>query len=160
MNAEQLIAAALASRAKWVDLEGGRRVRVRRPAEHDVRSLLQRDAAGAVIGLAADLPEAIRYVVGWEGFTEADLLGPEIGAGDVKVPFDPEVWEAVSADSTDYQRKVADAILKSVVDYLNSKAETSKNSKPGQLREAEAIARIMHVCLPQKPVSRPAVDQV
>lgn len=124
MNAEQLIAAALASRAKWVDLEGGRRVRVRRPAEHDVRSLLQRDVAGAVIGLAADLPEAIRYVVGWEGFTEADFT--PAGASD-PVPFSAELWAIWVEDNRRDLATVAQAVIDAVIAHETARAGIEKN---------------------------------
>ena len=124
MNAEQLIAAALASRATWVDLEGGRRVRVRRPAEHDVRSLLQRDAAGAVIGLAADLPEAIRYVVGWEGFTEADFT--PAGASD-PVPFGAELWAIWVEDNRRDLATVAQAVIDAVIAHETTRAGIEKN---------------------------------
>lgn len=131
MSKEILLAQMRRRREQVVPLGDGKSVTIVRPPETEFGSMLKHVDVERKTGTWEVGPEHVRkYTVGWEGFTEADLLGPEIGAGDVKVPFDPEVWDAVAADASDYQRKVADAILKSVVDYLNSKAETSKNSKP------------------------------
>lgn len=131
MSKDILLAQMRRRREQVVPLGGERSVTIVRPPETEFGSMLKHVDVEKKLGTWEVGPEHVRkYTVGWEGFTEADLLGPEIGASDIKVPFDPEVWAAVAADSTEYQQKVADAILKSVVDHLNGKAETAKNSKP------------------------------
>jgi hypothetical protein len=62
-----------AARERWVEV-GGKRYRVRRPLELDVRRLLKGEQE---VGEAL----ALEFVVGWEGFTEADLV-PGVGGED------------------------------------------------------------------------------
>ena len=124
MNSDALIAAALAQRAQWVDLDGGKRVRVRRPSEHDTRSLIQRDADGKVTGIAADLPEATRFTVDWEGFTEADFS--PAGASDA-VPFSRELWALWIEDDRQALAKVAQALIDAVIAHETARAGIEKN---------------------------------
>lgn len=124
MNAEQLIAAALAQRAQWVDLEGGKRVRVRRPSEHGTRGLLHRDADGKVIGMAADLPEAKRFVVGWEGFKECDFTAA--GSSDA-VEFSSELWGVWVEDNRKALATVAEALLAAVIAHEQARIGLEKN---------------------------------
>lgn len=65
----------------------GLKVKLRRPAESEMLALRARDATEVVQAAAVD----------WEGFTEALLLGPEVGASDT-LPFDAEAWSAWVAD--------------------------------------------------------------
>jgi len=124
MNAEQLIAAALAQRAQWVDLGDGKRVRVRRPSEHDTRGLLQRDADGKVSGIAADLPEVKRFVIGWDGFKECDFTAA--GSSDV-AEFTPELWGVWVEDQRKALASVAEAIIAAVIAHESARIGLEKN---------------------------------
>ena len=124
MSPEQLIAAALAGRAEWFDLEAGKRVRVRRPSEVGARALVKRDDAGKFLGIEADLPEVKAYVVDWSGFTESDFT--PAGASD-PVPFHTELWGVWIEDRREQLSAVATKILGMVLAHEEAKVDTAKN---------------------------------
>lgn len=124
MTPEQLVAAALAQRSFWVEVADGKRVRVRRPSEHDTRGLLQRDLDGKVTGIAADLPEVKRFVVAWEGFRECDFTAA--GSSDA-AEFDAELWGVWVEDNREALKKVAEAIIDAVIAHETQRAGIEKN---------------------------------
>lgn len=124
MSPEQLVAAALAARAFWVPLPDGRRVRLRRPSEYDVRSMVRRDAGGKVTSIAADLPDVKRFAVDWEGFRECDIV-PN-GAGD-PVAFDAEVFGVWVEDRRDALATLAQALVDAVIAHETAQIATAKN---------------------------------
>lgn len=115
MTPEILIKKLLAQREFWVDLAGGQRVKLRRPAEADVLSLLARKD-GKVVGLSIGLPEIKRFAVDWEGFTEA-LLIPS-GASDA-VPFTADLWACVIEDRAGWVAACSAAIAEKIVEHEN-----------------------------------------
>jgi hypothetical protein len=101
----------LAAREFTVDVAGGKRIRLRRPAEMEVVDLLQKEG-DTVTGLRADLAAVQRYAVGWEGITEADLV--ESGAADA-VPFDAALFAVVIADRREWFAACAEALVAKVL---------------------------------------------
>jgi len=128
MDRRALLAALKRRREKSVDLGGGKKVFFMRPAESDMPRLLKGDEDAK--RWEVTLADVRTYVCGWEGFTEADILGATVGASDVKVDFDAELWSEVVSDDLEMINTVAEAILKSVVDFISEKAEVEKNSAP------------------------------
>ena len=51
---------------------------------------------------------ASRFVVGWQGVTEDDLIG---GGVQEEVPFDLDAWQEWCANRTDFWEPIAKAIL-------------------------------------------------
>lgn len=124
MSPEQLVAAALAARAFWVPLAEGRRVRVRRPSEHDVRGLLKRGADGSVVGISADLPEVKRYAIDWEGFRECDLVA---GGSTDPVAFHSDVFAVWIEDRRDDMAAIAQALVDAVIAHETARQDSAKN---------------------------------
>lgn len=124
MSPEQLIAAALAGRAEWFDLEAGKRVRVRRPSEYETRQLFVRDDDGKVSSIKADLPEVKKHVVDWSGFSEADFT--PAGASD-PVPFSAELWAIWIEDRREDLFAVANKIIAMILAHEEAKVATAKN---------------------------------
>ena len=116
MDNAAIVAQALAQRERWVELEPGLRVRVRRPFE----TVFWRYAKGVSVD------DAIACVVGWEGFSEATVLGAAIGSSD-PLPFAPEVWDVLARDRFAWVQKVADAVAEAVRAHIAAAAETAKN---------------------------------
>lgn len=106
----------------WVPVGEGKRVKVLRPREAEFVEFLGADGRT----MAAGLDQVRKYVVGWEGITEADLLGPQVGASD-PAPFSPELWEEVVSDSLAWLQPVARSLLQSIADHRFSLAEAEKN---------------------------------
>ncbi len=127
MEARALLAALKRRREKSVDLGEGRAVTFLRPLESDMGSMLSGE--GAERTWSVTIEHVKKFVNGWSGFTEADLLGASIGSSD-PVSFDPDLWAEVCADDIETVQKVAQAILKSVIDHLSEQADVAKNSEP------------------------------
>lgn len=113
-----------AARQSWVELEPGKRVQIIRPPESSVGSFLRDDAGGRA--MVAELEQIKKYVTGWDGITEADLLGASVGASD-PLPFSSELWAEVVEDHGDWLKVVATALLDSIVKHFEKKAAAAKN---------------------------------
>lgn len=117
MDTAALIARLEEQRRHWVDLPGGVRVRFMRPAETEF----------ARFRLGVTVEHVCQYVDGWDGFTQAVVLGPKQGAADVKVPFAPELWAALLRDRADWVEPVAKAIVDAITAHLQAKEAASGN---------------------------------
>lgn len=106
----------LAQRRRYVDLGGGLRVQVQRPAEAEVGEFLRSDRLSA----------ARRWVVGWEGFTGATFLGAGVGSGDA-VPFDAELWSHYIADHAEHLDPIVARLIELVTERAESKRAAAKN---------------------------------
>ena len=111
-----LIARMDAQRTRWAVLPDGRRVQFRRPLETEFGKFRS--------GVSVD--HLVEYACGWEGFTEADLLGAAIGSSD-PVAFAPELWGRLVRDRLDYVAPVAQAIVDAVTQHLASRDAAAKN---------------------------------
>lgn len=125
MNAEAIAALIRAQRTARVEVAPGKVVLVIRPTEFEVQRDFIKVAEGGALSLQADFPEVRKYVTGWEGFTEADLLGAA-GASS-PAAFSAELWELVSADNVEWVRKVAQHLLEAIAAHQTAKGEAGKN---------------------------------
>lgn len=116
MSAE-LIARVLAAREAWVDLEPGKRVRIRRPSEAELPSFRA--------GVTAE--KWARCCVGWEGFSEADVLGAALGSGNSMVPFDLDLWVTLALDRLEWVGAVSAAVVESITAHLDARSTAGKN---------------------------------
>jgi hypothetical protein len=114
-----LIKRVLAKRESWVDLGDGKRVKVRRPPAGE----LYQFRAGAK-------PDTwLRCCIDWEGFTEAVVLGPELGSGNTAVPFDAELWVVLALDQPEWMAKVASSVIDSINAEAAARDQAGKNSE-------------------------------
>ena len=120
----RLINQLRAQRQSWVDLEPGKRVQIMRPPESEIGAFLRVENGRK--SMMADLDQVVKFTTGWEGITEADLLGASVGASDA-VPFDPALWAEVVADRGDWLKAVAQALLDAIVKHFDEKAQAEKN---------------------------------
>lgn len=122
--AGRLIARLRELRMKWVDLQDqpGKRVRIIRPTETE---LSQQFFQGG--RLVVGIEQVKRFVVDWDGFTEADLLGPTVGAAD-PVPFDAAVWAEVVSDKASWVRQLAQDLLDHTIAHRLAAEADEKNS--------------------------------
>jgi hypothetical protein len=123
-KAAQLIARIREQRMKWVDLQGepGKRVRIIRPTETEQSLHFFKDER-----LVVGVEQVRQYVVDWEGFTEADLLGAAVGASD-PVPFSPEIWAEIVSDKARWVRQLAQDMLDQIVEHRVATFNDEKNS--------------------------------
>lgn len=111
-----LIARMDLQRTHWADLPGGKRVQFRRPLETEFGKFRQ--------GVTVD--HLVEFACGWEGFTEADLLGSAIGSSDA-VSFSPDLWGRVVRDKLDYVEPLSTAIVDAITQHLARRDATAKN---------------------------------
>ena len=116
MDASKLIAKALEQRESWVELDGVRKVKVRRPPAAEMFAF----------GRATSPELFLRSVVGWEGFTEADVLGSAVGS-DSAVAFDVELWHVLALDQIEWIGKVSEALVTAIKSYLDTQDAARKN---------------------------------
>lgn len=116
MSPEQLIAKMDEQRTRWVSLPDGKRVQFRRPLETDM---------GAFTG-GVSVDHLCTHVCGWDGFTEADLLGTGIGASD-PAPFSSALWARVVRDRIAYVQPVATAMVQAITEHLAAMEASAKN---------------------------------
>ncbi len=128
--AERLIAQIKAQRLSWVELEpaadgrAAKRVQITRPPENDVASFVSQTPEG-LFTLEASAEHVTKYVTGWDGITEADLIGPA-GSSDA-AEFHPNLWRIVVEDRLDWMRAIARALLDAILAHRAAKLEDEKN---------------------------------
>lgn len=113
---QRVLNALRKQRLHWVELGDGLRVQFRRPLEAEMRLLRS----------GVQVEHVCEYVQGWEGFTEATLLGEALGASDA-VAFDADLWAEYVRDHLVIVAKVAEAIAASVQAHLEAKDAAAKN---------------------------------
>jgi hypothetical protein len=118
MDAATLIQKALEQREQWVALDddGAKRVRVRRPPGAHVFEFGRNRT-----------PEVfLRTAVGWDGFTEADILGAGVGSSD-PVPFNVDLWVTLALDRIDWIGKVSEVVTTAITQYIEATEAIAKN---------------------------------
>lgn len=139
MNAEQILKAMRTQRELGVPMHaaattGGpegapRRITLLRPTEleiqRDLLKLLPGPDGQPTARLMVDTDAIHKYVVGWSGYTTADLLGP--AGGSDAAPFAPELVQEWLANNPADIHVLVEALLTAVSTYINSKAEAAKN---------------------------------
>ena len=127
--AERVLAMRRAQRQSWVEVapaangRPARRVQIIRPTETEQPQFLR--AVGDKYQWSAELEHVQRFVTDWDGYTEADLVGP--AGGSDPVPFSPQLWADVCADSAKTTVKVAQALLDVLSRHAGTSAEDAKN---------------------------------
>lgn len=131
MDALTLIQRLLEARESWVDLGDGLRVKVRRPAEAELHAYLK---------ARSDVDTHLRCVVGWEGFSQATLLGPEVGSSD-PIAFDADLWLHAARDRAEWLNAVAAGVAEAMEAHITARKAAAKNSKPSSTPPAAASGR-------------------
>lgn len=65
-----------------------------------------------------------KLVVGWDGFTENDIIG---GGGSDPVAFDSELWLEFFEDHSEYWEKVAKSLMDAYKLHADTVRKTEKN---------------------------------
>jgi hypothetical protein len=106
------------------------RMRKRREFRREVAGftlILRRPSHAEYVALersqATHLEVAERFVVGWEGVTEADLV---VSGGEDEMPFDPEAWRELLAD-TPALWEVGGIINEAFLEHIKAGEEQAKN---------------------------------
>jgi hypothetical protein len=123
----QLLRQLRAARSFWHELDTPprRALQIRRPTEDQIVSW--QDVFTAEIKNLARLRQAAtEVVVGWRGFTEADILGPTVGS-DVAVDFDRDLFIEWAIDDLLMLAEVSNKAVQSFIEHRDKKAAAEKN---------------------------------
>ena len=99
-----------------MELGEGRRVKVRRPPAAEMFAF----------GRATSPDLFLRTVVGWSGFTEADVLGAAVGSSS-EIAFDADLWSVLALDNMEWISAVSTAVVESIKGYLERQEAARKN---------------------------------
>lgn len=118
MDQAALISALRSQRRRWVDLPGGKslRVRIQRPAETEFGKFRS--------GVTVD--DVVHYVDGWDGFTESTILGDAVGAEE-PVEFSSDLWRELVRDRAAWVQPVAQAIVYAITEHIAARDAASGN---------------------------------
>jgi hypothetical protein len=122
MDAAEMIRRVLASRQSWFELDDPprRALLLQRPAE--LQLMAWRDNLSVMT-----MPEHVmNVVVGWRGFTEADLLGPAVGSSDEQ-PFSVELFKLWAADNLMEVTAAGKRVFEMVEQYSKRQESAAKN---------------------------------
>ena len=75
-------------------------------------------------GMTSEL--LIGQVIGWDGLTQADLLGASVGSS-TPAEFSPELAAEVLADRVEWLGKVSEWLVDAIQAHLEKKAAAAKN---------------------------------
>lgn len=123
---EQAIARIRAGRERWVELEPGKTVLLRRPAESEFPAFFRSTGDGKTTDLVAGIEDVQKHVVNWRGFTEADLFGAADGSSD-PIEFSQSLWAEVVSDNADWSHLVAKELIQQIVTHIKGKGDAAKN---------------------------------
>lgn len=117
MTPDALIAKLRAARESTVELEAGKAVRIRRPLEVEFADFGR--------GGLPPVELVCRHVVGWDGITEADLIGAA-GSNDA-APFSPALWSEVARDRSAWVLVVYQALIDAINAHAQALEADAKN---------------------------------
>lgn len=129
MDARALLAALKRRRENSVEVAPGKKVSFTRPPESEMGDMLISKPGEKTGVWVITIDHVKKYATGWSGITEADILGAAVGASD-EVAFDSDLWAEMVGDNIEWVTKVANGILKSIVDHLAAQDAAAKNSEP------------------------------
>lgn len=115
---DAIVAKMRSARRLTVEVAPGRRVHLLRPREEQILAIWK---AGVVTP-----DDVCAAAEGWEGFTEADLLGPALGS-DAVVAFLPETFSEWARDRMDAMTQMAAAIGEAISAHFARRAAAEKN---------------------------------
>ena len=111
------------ARQKVVEVAPGKSVTVERPSETQMLAFFR---SAKVDGAQAAIDLAHQNVVGWSGFTEADLLPPGQGSDEV-LAFDPALWAEVIRDRVEWIGTISETLTTMMGDHAEKNKQAEKN---------------------------------
>lgn len=114
---DRIIQQHRAQRTGRVEVAPGKVLLVRRPAGFT-------EMAAFHNGIKPE--HVIRQVVGWEGITEADLLGESVGSSSA-VEWSRALSDEVVSDRISWARKVTEWLANAIVTYIEKSDAIEKN---------------------------------
>mgnify|MGYP000010448999 CR=1 FL=1 len=88
---------------------------------------LEEQALAMMHAKSVTIDDVCRHADGWEGITQADLLGPELGSQDEAVDFAPEIFSEFVRDRADLMAELVTRLAEAINAHFARRADTAKN---------------------------------
>ena len=125
MNQSDIIKKIRQARSVWVELGNGKKIQIIRPTEYQVfQKFFAEDSSGNK-HFSVTFEDTKEFIISWDGFTEADLLGPEIGSSD-PVQYQPEFFEEYLFDNPQWMPLIVCALVDEISNTHKKKADHAK----------------------------------
>ena len=125
MNQQSIIKKIRDSRSVWIDLEEGKKIQVIRPTELQVFQKFYKKSIDGKMEFSLEFNDLKEFIVAWDGFTEADILGNEIGASD-KIEYHQDLFDEYLSDRIEWVNLIASSIMAEIEKAQTKKADSVK----------------------------------
>lgn len=113
------------ARSIWIELGDGKKIQIIRPTELQAyQKFFKKNEDGKSV-FALEFDAVKEFVTAWDGFTEADILGQEIGSSD-KIDYQPEFFDEVLADRIEWVPIIVGGLIAEIEKAQKKKAESIK----------------------------------
>lgn len=106
----------LSARESVCEVAEGKKIRLRRPPQTRIMQM----RAGVTVD------DVYSAAVGWSGFTEADLLGADVGS-DSEATFSPDTFRVWAEDNAEALGKLAEHLMEQIVAFIERTKGDRKN---------------------------------
>ncbi len=125
MNPSDIIQKIRQARSVWVELGDGKKIQIIRPTQYQTFQKFFSEDSHGNSHFSVTFENTKDFIVSWDGFTEADLLGPEIGSSD-PIAYQPDFFEEYLFDKTEWMPVIVQALVQEIGKANTKKAENIK----------------------------------
>lgn len=113
------------ARSIWIELGDGKKIQIIRPTELQAyQKFYKKNGAGLMV-FSLEFDAVKEFITAWDGFTEADILGQEIGSSD-KIDYQPEFFDEVLADRIEWVPTIVSGLISEIEKAQKKKADSVK----------------------------------
>lgn len=113
------------ARSIWIELGDGKKIQIIRPTELQAYQKFYKKNASESMQFSLEFDAIKEFITAWDGFTEADILGQEIGSSD-KIDYQPEFFDEVLADRLDWVPLIVGGLISEIQKAQEKKANSVK----------------------------------
>lgn len=113
------------ARSIWIELGDGKKIQIIRPTELQAYQKFYKNNDAGLMVFSLEFDAVKEFITAWDGFTEADILGQEIGSSD-KIDYQPEFFDEVLADRLDWVPLIVGGLISEIQKAQEKKANAVK----------------------------------
>ena len=113
------------ARSIWIELGDGKKIQIIRPTELQAYQKFYKNNGSGSMQFSLEFDSIKEFITAWDGFTEADILGQEIGSSD-KIDYQPEFFDEVLADRLDWVPLIVGGLISEIQKAQEKKANAVK----------------------------------
>ena len=113
------------ARSIWIELGDGKKIQIIRPTELQAYQKFYKNNDAGLMVFSLEFDAVKEFITAWDGFTEADILGQEIGSSD-KIDYQPEFFDEVLADRIEWVPIIVGGLISEIQKAQEKKANAVK----------------------------------